>query len=96
MGAICLGEVNLLNRNVTIVIIILVLVVIAGYLVWLRSQYQSNMTPEVAKTEEVVEVEVRETPSASASAQEASASVKEATAATKAKDKAATSSSTKK
>lgn len=36
---------NALNRNVTIVVIILILVVIAGYLVWLRSRYQPPVSP---------------------------------------------------
>lgn len=36
-----------LNRNVTIVVVILVLVVMAGYLVWLRSRYQPPVSPQV-------------------------------------------------
>ncbi len=66
-----------MNRNVTIVVIILVLVVIAGYLVWLRSKYQPTVTPQI-ETETV-----GATPSpmitASPSAMEASESAKEAT-----------------
>lgn len=38
-----------MNRNVSIVVIILVLVVIAGYLVWIRSRYQSSVSPQVNK-----------------------------------------------
>lgn len=33
-----------MSRNVTIVIVILVLVALAGYLVWLRNQYQPPVT----------------------------------------------------
>lgn len=78
-----------MNRNVTIVVIILVLVVIAGYLIWLRSKYQPTVSPQV-KTEEVMSP----TPSASASAQPATSSAKEATGSMKAKT--ATGSSIKK
>jgi len=35
-----------INRNVAIVIVILVLVVIAGYLVWLRSKVEPSATPQ--------------------------------------------------
>lgn len=45
-----------MNRNITIVVIILILVVIAGYLVWLRSNYQTQVTPEVRVEEVVPEV----------------------------------------
>lgn len=78
-----------MNRNVSIVVAILVLVVIAGYLVWLRSRVQSPITP-VVNTEQVQSP----TPTASASAQVASPSGKEATGS--GKNKAATSSSMKK
>lgn len=78
-----------MNRNVSIVVAILVLVVIAGYLVWLRSRVQSPITPVV----NMGQVQ-SPTPTASASAQVASPSGKEATGSSK--DKAATSSSTKK
>lgn len=46
-----------MNRNVSIVIILLVLVVIAGYLVWLRSKVESSVSPQV-------EQEVQVTPEA--------------------------------
>ena len=46
-----------MNRNVTIVVIILVLVVIAGYLVWLRSRFQPPVTPQVEE-----QVQVTSTP----------------------------------
>lgn len=45
-----------MNRNITIVVIILILVVIAGYLVWLRSNYQTQVTPEASMEEVVPEV----------------------------------------
>lgn len=73
-----------MNRNVSIVVIILVLVVIAGYLVWIRSKYQP---PVVPKTEDQVQV-VEPTQSASASpsatpiAKEATGSMKSKTATT--------------
>lgn len=41
-----------MNRNVTIVIIILIIVLLAGYLVWLRDRFASTMSSE----ENVVEV----------------------------------------
>ena len=83
-----------MNRNVSIVVVILVLVVIAGYLVWLRSRYQSPIVPET-----IVEQEIVVTPSpistASASATPAATSSgKEASGSTK--TKSATSGSTKK
>ncbi len=40
-----------MSRNVTIVVIILILVVIAGYLVWLRGQYQPPVAPSVQVVE---------------------------------------------
>lgn len=36
-----------MNRNVSIVVVLLVLVVIAGYLVWIRSRVQSAISPKV-------------------------------------------------
>ena len=60
-----------MNRNVSIVIVILVLVVIAGYLVWLRSRYQPPVTalPESSASPEVMvspspSLEVSASPSA--------------------------------
>ena len=52
-----------MSRNVTIVVIILILVVIAGYLVWLRGQYQAPVAPSV-KIEEPVSPSVSPTPEA--------------------------------
>lgn len=42
-----------MNRNVSIVVAILVLVVIAGYLVWLRSRVQPVVSPELEQTQVV-------------------------------------------
>ncbi len=78
-----------MNRNVSIVVVILVLVVIAGYLVWLRSRLQGPLTP--ATSVEQVQSPI---PTASASAKIASPSGKEATGS--AKTNSATSSSMKK
>lgn len=50
-----------MNRNVTIVVVILVLVVIAGYLVWLRSKVAAPVVP-------VQQEQAVETPEASPSA----------------------------
>lgn len=36
-----------MNKNVSIVVVLLVLVVIAGYLVWLRSKVTSPVVPSV-------------------------------------------------
>ena len=80
---------NFINRNVSIVVVILVLVVIAGYLVWLRSRVQNPISPKT--TEEMVQTPA---PTASSSAQMATSSAKEATGSMK--QKAATSSSMKK
>ncbi|MDD5415397.1 MAG: hypothetical protein PHE48_00115 [Candidatus Daviesbacteria bacterium] len=77
-----------MNRNTSIVIVILVLVVIAGYLVWLRSKTTSIVSPQVNQQEEVTPVP---TPSTVASPS-ATPKAEEATGSTKAKS--ATSSST--
>ena len=42
-----------MNRNVTIVVVILVLVVIAGYLVWIRSKIQPPVSPLLQQAVEV-------------------------------------------
>ena len=36
-----------MNKNVSIVVVILVLVVIAGYLVWLRSKVSPVISPNI-------------------------------------------------
>lgn len=77
-----------MNRNVTIVVVILVLVVIAGYLIWLRSKVAPIVSPNL---EQQVQVTPAPTLVASPSATPLG---KEATGSTK--PKGATSSSTKK
>lgn len=72
-----------MNRNVAIVTIILVLVVIAGYLVWLRSRYQAPVSPapaqeEVQATPTSTPVVTSASPSASPT-KEATGSVKQKT-----------------
>ncbi len=69
-----------INRNVSIVIVILVLVVIAGYLVWLRSRVQTPVSP-ITNTDQMIQ---SPSPSASASANMATSSGKEATGSMKA------------
>lgn len=78
-----------MNRNVSIVVVLLVLVVIAGYLVWLRSKVAPLESP---KLEEQVQVIPTATPTAVASPS-AEPADKEATGATK--TKTATPSSTR-
>lgn len=71
-----------MNRNVTIVVVILVLVVIAGYLIWLRSKVQAPASP--AASPEVTmqpspSPEQSATPSASPTGKEATGSMKQKT-----------------
>lgn len=72
-----------INRNVTIVVIILVLVVIAGYLIWLRSRYQPPVSPQVETPKTSVEPtaspQQSASPSATPGAKEATGSMKEKT-----------------
>ena len=70
-----------MNRNVSIVVILLVFVVIAGYLVWIRSRYQPPVSPKV---EEQVQVAPTPLPTQSASAS-ATPGAKEATGSMKEK-----------
>ena len=70
-----------MNRNVSIVVIILVLVVIAGYLVWIRSRYQSSVSPQVNEEVQAIPT-VQPIQSASPSA---TSRLKEATGSAKAK-----------
>lgn len=71
-----------MNRNVAIVTIILVLVVIAGYLVWLRNRYQPPVSPqpspEVTTTPTSTPVQTA-TPSATPGGKEATGSMKQKT-----------------
>lgn len=71
-----------LNRNVAIVTIILVVVVIAGYLVWLRSRYQAPVSP--VPVQEEIQATPTSTPQEIASPS-AAPGLKEATPATKQK-----------
>lgn len=76
-----------MNRNVSIIVVILVLVVIAGYLVWIRSRYQSSVSPQASP-------EITATPTSSpaqSATPSASPAGKEATGSMK--TKSATSSS---
>lgn len=79
-----------MNRNVSIIMVVLVLVVIAGYLVWIRSKVQETAVP---RTEEQVQATPAVTPNIVASSA-ATPVAKEATGS--AKLKSATPSSTKK
>lgn len=71
-----------MNRNVAIVVVLLVLVVIAGYLVWIRSRYESPVSPKVEEEIQVTPT-VSPVPSASVSAtpkaKEATGSIKQKT-----------------
>lgn len=80
------GGGEFMNRNVSIVVVILVLVVIAGYLVWLRSKVTPVVSPQIEQ-----QAQVTPTPTLVASPS-ATPKAKEATGSTKAKS--ATSSST--
>ncbi len=78
-----------MNRNISIVVTLLVLVVIVGYLIWLRSKVQPIATPKI---EEQVQVTPTALPTTVASAS-ATPSGREATGT--AKQKSATPSSIK-
>lgn len=72
-----------MNRNVSIVVILLVLVVIAGYLIWLRSKVQPTVTPQVEQQVQVtptMELTTEASPSATPVKKEATGSVKQKTA----------------
>ena len=79
-----------MSRNVTIVMVILILVVIAGYLVWLRSRVQPPVSPQVEQIQQEVTPTPEATPIKTASPS-ATPGSKEATSSTK--GKSATSSS---
>lgn len=83
-----------MHRNITIVVIILILVVIAGYLVWLRSRFQP---PTLTGLVEAPEVSIEASPTSlpvQSATPSATLSIKEAT--TSMKQKTATASSIKK
>lgn len=42
-----------MNRNVSIVIVLLLIVVIAGYLIWLRSKTQPTVSPRAEEQAEI-------------------------------------------
>lgn len=72
-----------MNRNVSIVVVILVLVVIAGYLVWLRSKVTPVISPQVEQQAQVTPTPTPTavaSPSATPKAKEATGSVKQKTA----------------
>lgn len=72
-----------INRNVSIVVVLLVLVVIAGYLIWLRSRVEQPVSPqsipEVTATPEAT-LEVTATPSATPGTGEATGPARQRTA----------------
>ncbi|MDP3733535.1 MAG: hypothetical protein Q8Q91_03235 [Candidatus Daviesbacteria bacterium] len=71
-----------MNKNVAIVTIILVLVVIAGYLVWLRNRYQPPVSPQLEQEVQAtpsVEPKVSASPSATPIGKEATGSTKQKT-----------------
>ncbi|MDO8573957.1 MAG: hypothetical protein Q7R77_04395 [Candidatus Daviesbacteria bacterium] len=72
-----------MNKNVSIVVVLLVLVVIAGYLVWIRSRVSTPVIPSI----EQVAVTAAPTiaPSATASASPSAIPGKEATGSVKQK-----------
>lgn len=81
-----------MNRNITIVVIILVLVVIAGYLIWLRSRYQQSISlqasPEITATVAPTPIStpvVTASPSALPAGRQAAPGGKEATGSVKQK-----------
>lgn len=74
-----------MNRNIAIVIIILVLVVIAGYLVWLRSKVAAPVSPQVIEVDvspspqPEITASPSATPTATPGGKEATGSVKQKT-----------------
>lgn len=72
-----------MNRNVSIVVVILVLVVIAGYLVWIRSRVSAPVIPNAEQVQVTAAPTI--TPSATASASPSATPGKEATGGSKQK-----------
>lgn len=70
-----------MNRNVSIVVIILILVVIAGYLIWLRSKVTPSVSPQAEQVQvtPVAGATASATPSATPG-QEATGSTRQRTA----------------
>ncbi len=82
-----------MNRNVTIVVIILTIVVIAGYLVWLRGRYIQELAPKLDSNQTMESVAVSSpdpapsltpTPTATASARPSDGKLKTASPSAKA------------
>lgn len=69
-----------MNRNVSIVMVLLVLVVIAGYLIWLRSRISPVVSPQIEP-----EVQVTATPTPTKIASPSATPGKEATGSVKPK-----------
>lgn len=72
-----------INRNISIVVVILVLVVIAGYLIWIRSKYQSSVSPQASPEVTITPISSPQqsaTPSATPGGKEATGSMKVKTA----------------
>lgn len=73
------GEVLIMNRNVSIVVVLLVLVVIVGYLIWIRSKVASDVVSPKAVEEVAVTPTAVPTATVSATpgAKEATGSMKQ-------------------
>lgn len=72
-----------MNRNVSIVVVLLVLVVIVGYLIWIRSRVTQPVSPEatpVVTATPVATPEITASPSATPGAKQATSSAKPKTA----------------
>lgn len=68
---LCFGGGESMSRNVTILVIILVILLIAGYLLWLRGRFQasliqSTLTPTVEVTATPIPTTTTASPSAAA------------------------------
>lgn len=66
-----------MNKNVSIVVVLLVLVVIAGYLVWVRSRVSAPLVPNIDQVQVTASPTV--IPSATSSASPSATPGKEAT-----------------
>lgn len=66
-----------MHRNVSIVVVLLVLVVIAGYLIWLRGKVTPIVSPDLEQQVQVTSAPtMTASPSATPSGKEATGSVK--------------------
>lgn len=69
-----------MSRNISIVMVLLVLVVIAGYLIWLRSRVQAPISPQptpLVTVAPTIAPEVTASPSATPKGGEATGSVRQ-------------------